>query len=422
MTTTPANPDQIADYDTERVLVAMVAMAPEFWPDVAHLQPEAFGSVRARNAWLKLSAALRAGTVPDPRDYGEFIGFDPPALVRDFARDYADRIARDAYCRSAVWHCSDVARAAFARDTDALAGLLASPPRHNGAGGTLQTMRVVGSEVWDSLTAENTMLATGLRALDAVCGEGLERKTFTILMGRPGMGKSAALCQSSDAVSESGGVVAVFSKEMSAAQWYRRIACRRARVNWFRYKRNELPEDYRRLLEQWVMALMDRTTLYIDDSTPQSTAQLQAQCERLAEQHGRLDLVIADHLRLFSDGADNENHRLGKISWGLKTLAKRLDTRVLCGAQLSRAVEHRQDKAPDLPDLRDSGEIEENADNVIGLYRPAYYDKSADDVVEFHARKVREGERGNVGAMRWEAAYMGFAPLQRDDGDTDADH
>ena len=128
----------------------------------------------------------------------------------------------------------------------------------------------------------------------------------------------------------------------------------------------------------------------------------------MKERAGALDFVLADHLRQFNDYADNETHRLGRVSWGLKMLAKNLDTRVICAAQLSRAVEGRSDKRPDLADLRDSGEIEENADNVIALYREQYYDPDANNDTEFIARKVRDGERGNVGKMLFESAYMNF--------------
>jgi len=410
---------QISDHSTERALVAMVALAPELWPDVGYLAPESFGLLRCASAWAKLGDTIRAGNYPDPREYGEFIGFDPPPILRDFAVDYATTISRNAYCRAAVRHCSDVARLAFARDDEGLAALLACPPKFNGHASTLETMQAVGDRGWDAIADPRAFhlrcFSTGLRGWDAICGEGNEPGTLSVLMARPGMGKTASLVQMSDAMSEAGRIVAIFSKEMTSEQWHRRMACRRARVSWFRYKRGDIPEDDLKLVQEWFLALMKRSTLRIDDTTPQTTGQVTAECERLKEQFGKIDFVLCDHLRLFGDKADNETHRLGKISWGFKMLAKRLNTRVICAAQLSRAVEARSDKVPDLVDLRDSGEIEENADNVIALYRRQYYDKDADSRVEFHARKVRDGERGNVGIMDWEAAYQNFREMKHDE-------
>ena len=403
---------QIVDHASERALVAMVALAPELWSSVGYLPVEAFGLLRAASAWSKLSETIRQGKPPDPRDYGEFIGFEPPPIVREFAIEYAANIARDSYCRSAVRYCGDVAKIAFQRDSESLSALLSQPPTFTGGDSTLETMQAVGGRVWDSVADpaafKKRIKQTGLRGWDAVCGEGNEAGTLSILMARPGMGKTAALVQMSDMMSEAGLVVAVFSKEMTAEQWYRRMACRRARVNWFRFKRGDVPPDQLKLIQEWTLALMSRETLRIDDSTPQNTQRVSAECERLKERAGALDFVLADHLRQFNDTADNETHRLGRVSWGLKMLAKNLDTRVICAAQLSRSVEKQNDKRPDLADLRDSGEIEENADNVIALYREQYYDPDTNNDTEFIARKVRDGERGNCGKMLFESAYMNF--------------
>src|SRR3990167_6411140 len=200
---------------------------------------------------------------------------------------------------------------------------------------------------------------------------------------------------------------------MTAEQWFRRMACRRARVNWFRFKRGDVPAAQLKLIQDWTLALSERKTIMLDDSTPQSTGQAGIECERFRDRMGGLDFVLADHLRQFNDRADNETHRLGRVSWGLKMLAKNMETRVICAAQLSRALEGRENKRPDLSDLRDSGEIEENADNVIGLFRPQYYDDKSGAECEFLARKVRDGERGNTGLMEFESAYMNFKIIDR---------
>ena len=224
------------------------------------------------------------------------------------------------------------------------------------------------------------------------------------------MGKSAALAQVSDYVSEHVGTVAVFSLEMSSRQWLLRIACRRARVSGLMLRQGKTSaEQERRVLDE-LARLESRDTLYLDD-TPQTTDDMAAACLRLARRTG-LALVITDHLRLFGDADERETRRLGTITWNHKKLAKSLDAAVIAAAQLSRAVEAQGDKRPDLKDLRDSGEIEENADTVTALYRDSYYtEKTNDRTAEFINRKAREGERNARATFVFQPEYTGFETL-----------
>ena len=420
MSAHPAN-GRLYDEEAERRLISAVANAPEYlYPQAAQLTPESFGTLAAREAWRKLTTALRDGRVLDAGGYREFHDdLRPAPLDPAFVADSAGYIVELSVLRRARDLGTRLAQAATNYDGEQVKTLLESGPSilRGQAADTLQTARDVAGRVYDIVTQpgllKSYILPLGLDALDTALGGGLEVGTASILMARPGMGKTAALVQISDLVSETGAVVVAFSKEMTAEQWLIRAACRRARVSWLDYKQGKIGEEQIESLQKWVMRLGDRQTLFIDDTTQQTTDGAWDICERVRHKTGRLDLVLADHLRLFADKADNENHRLGAISWGFKRLAKRLSTRVLIAAQINRGVESRTDKIPDLPDLRDSGEIEENADGVFALYRDDYYKPSNQRVAEFWIRKDRNGARNAVAKFAWLQDYMSFEALAR---------
>jgi replicative DNA helicase len=341
------------------------------------------------------------------------------------APTYAARVKERARDRALIQSSSELAQAAYKGDADKARKVLERAQEIAASGhavDTLEPVSQIAGRVWDWVSdpeaARRSVLSLGLGAvgekvgaIDRALGGGLDVKTLTVLMARPAMGKTAALAQIADEVSKAGRVVAFFSKEMTCDQIVRRMAARRARVNLLAYRQGKGTPDEQGRLASETANLMNSTTFFIDDSTPQTTAEMQAKCYELKRRLGRLDLVIADHLRLFADEADNETHRLGRISWGLKRVAKELDTRVLAAAQLSRQVEGQADKRPDLKDLRDSGEIEENADNVIALYRESYYNPKADKVTEFIIAKARDGQRGAVAKLSFVESLMSFEAL-----------
>jgi replicative DNA helicase len=199
----------------------------------------------------------------------------------------------------------------------------------------------------------------------------------------------------------------------------RRMACRQSRVNWMSYKRGDVTGEEQSRIFDKTLELSQKTDgyLFVDESAEQTTDQLRAQSEKIADEAGRLDLVIVDHLRLMADrnARDNEVKRLGNISWALKQIAKDLDTRTLFASQISRAVASRDEKVPDLLDLRDSGEIEENVDVAIALHRESYYDPDTDkgNIAEFWIRKDREGVRNDKAEMAFVAEYQSFEQLEK---------
>lgn len=336
------------------------------------------------------------------------------------ALSYARVVEREWQRRELLAAATKLAESAYTGRHEPRAVLADIERALTGRGGaTALSAADVAGEVWEVVAYPERqaarLVATGLRDWDAVLGGGLERGTLAVIMARPSMGKTALLVQIADYVSEQGGVVAVFSLEMTSRQFLLRMACRRARVSVLALKQGKANDDQRSRVLQEIAALSERRNLILDD-TPQTTDTMRATCDHLARA-GRLDLVMSDHLRLFADRGDNDNKRLGGISWAHKRMAKALDIPVLCAAQLNRGVEQQGgDKRPDLKDLRDSGEIEENADTVTALYRDAYYSENPlDNSAELINRKARDGERNARAKMVFVASYMSFEPMAKGD-------
>ena len=171
-----------------------------------------------------------------------------------------------------------------------------------------------------------------------------------------------------------GGIVGFFSLEMSSEQLATRIIAEQSGVSSSRIRRGDISEQEFHLVSQ-AMREMQSVPFYIDPTGGLSIAQLTARARRLKRQKG-LDLLVVDYLQLLSGAkTKNENRvqELTEITTGLKALAKELNVPILGLSQLSRQVEQRDDKRPQLSDLRESGSIEQDADVVLFVYREEYY-------------------------------------------------
>lgn len=406
-----------SDRDAEYRLVWAVAAEPELHTHAGQVRADHFHNRAAAAAWGKLAEAARAERPVILADFQEFYQPDL-VLLPAFVAEDARRVLTAWACRAGLAKMGEAARAAYAGQPDEMARLLGEGAdlQHGHTADTLVSARTVANETWDELVnweaLQAALVPTGLTPLDRALGGGLERGTSTVIMARPAMGKTALLCQIADAATSLGMRVAFFSKEMTRKQILRRMALRRARVSWLDFKQGKVAPIDRERVMHWVEQFAARATLYFDDSTPQTSAEVMGLCDGLKRRLGGVDLVLADHLRLFNDAAEKEVKRLGIISWNFKQIAKRLDCAAICAAQLSRAVEGQSDRRPDLKDLRDSGEIEENADGVIALYRDSYYTDSADKTAELILRKARDGVRNDAVKMVFVGEYMSFEMLQ----------
>jgi replicative DNA helicase len=232
-------------------------------------------------------------------------------------------------------------------------------------------------------------VTTGLDSMNAKIG-GLHKSDLVILAGRPGMGKSSLATNIAFAAAQrfvrdkedgiepgksAGAPVAIFSLEMSADQLATRILAEQSGISGENLRMGKISQQEFRSLAR-AAADLQGLPLYIDDTPGLTIAALRARARRLKRQKG-IAMVVIDYLQLLQGSgrgaADNRVQEISEISRGLKQLAKELDLPVLALSQLSRAVEQREDKRPQLSDLRESGSIEQDADIVLFIYREDYY-------------------------------------------------
>ncbi len=291
-------------------------------------------------------------------------------------------------------------------------------------------------------------LSSGLTDLDGRMG-GLQRSDLIILAGRPSMGKTALVTNIAYNVAKNykaetdsdgtrkllnGGCVGFFSLEMSAEQLATRILSEQAEIPSEKIRRGMINEDeFRKLVE--VSQVMAQAPLFIDQTGGISIAQLAARARKLKRQRG-LDLLIVDYLQLLSGGKRSGEGRvqeITEITTGLKALAKELEVPIIALSQLSRQVEQREDKRPQLSDLRESGSIEQDADVVMFVFREEYYVerlKPSEGTAEFAEwqqkmfqvagkaeviiGKQRHGPVGTV-QLSFESNFTRFGNLARED-------
>jgi replicative DNA helicase len=256
-------------------------------------------------------------------------------------------------------------------------------------------------------------LPTGFRDLDAKLS-GLQGANLIVIASRPGMGKSALVMNIARNVALAEGTVAVFSLEMSQEEIIQRLICATGRID------NTLLRSGRLGQDQWPRVLeaagkMYKAPIYIDDSSYLTVTDVRAKCRRLQRKHG-LDLVIIDYLQLMQGRSrENRQQEIAEISRGLKNLARELNVPIIAISQLNRALEARQDKRPQLGDLRESGAIEQDSDIVLFIYRDEYYNPESDmrGTAEIIVAKHRAGSTGRL-FMSFAPAFTAFGDLARD--------
>jgi replicative DNA helicase len=242
-----------------------------------------------------------------------------------------------------------------------------------------------------------TGIPTGCPELDHLTN-GLQDADLIVIAGRPGMGKTAfALDLARHVALVQDLSVVLFSLEMSTRQLGQRLLSQQAGVDLQQLRAGRLTKEEWARLNQAVDDF-ERAPLILDDTPCLTPSQLRARC-RMLYRSNNIDLVIIDYLQLMSGGERFESRvqEVGHITRQLKLLARELNVPIVATAQLSRAVEQRQDKRPLLADLRESGAIEQDADLVVFLYRPAVYMDSTDPQrAELILAKQRSGPTGVI--------------------------
>ena len=258
-----------------------------------------------------------------------------------------------------------------------------------------------------------TGVPTGFADLDKLTS-GLQPGELVIIAGRPSMGKTAfALCIAEYAALASKTATAIFSLEMSARALAIRMMCGRAMVNSRQLQSGYMPS------QKWPDLIrsageLSEASIYVDDATDLSVFDIRAKCRRIQAEQG-LGLVVVDYLQLVHHrgrSMENRQREISEISRGLKSLAKELDVPVVALSQLSRAVESREGKRPNLADLRESGSIEQDADVVALLYREEYYEPKPENkgLATVILAKQRNGPTGEL-ELKFFPDYARFVSL-----------
>ena len=256
---------------------------------------------------------------------------------------------------------------------------------------------------------------TGFRDLDALLA-GLQNSDLIILAARPSIGKSSLALNIAEHVACDHKVpVGIFSLEMSKEQVIDRLLCSRGSVDSWKLRTGNLDDDDFGKLN-YAMGILSEAPIFIDDAPIINAMEIRTKARRLQAEQG-LGLIVVDYLQLLQGGSkttDSRVQEVSEISRNLKGLARELNVPVLALSQLSRAVEHRDNKRPMLADLRESGSIEQDADVVMFIYRDDYYDKEteAQNIAEILIRKHRNGPTGDI-ALFWKPEYMKFGTLDK---------
>lgn len=258
-----------------------------------------------------------------------------------------------------------------------------------------------------------TGVTTGYTDLDEITA-GLQSSDMIILASRPSMGKTAlTLCMARNAAVKGSTPVLYFSLEMSTEQLAQRLLCAEARVSSHRLRTGRLSEEEWQRLSEWTGKLIE-APIYIDDTPAISVMELRAKARRAKSEYN-IELIIVDYLQLMttSENLGNREQEIAYISRSLKALAKELDIPIVACAQLSRAVESRTDKRPQLADLRESGSLEQDADVVMFLFRPEVYGivdeegNTQEGRAEIILGKQRSGPIGSV-FLVFQAEFLRF--------------
>ncbi len=246
-------------------------------------------------------------------------------------------------------------------------------------------------------------VSTGFLKLDEMT-TGLHPGELIILAARPAMGKTAFALNIAQHIATHEGIrkpVAVFSLEMSREQLLTRLVCAEARVDQQKFRLGFLNQDERRQL-QMAAARLAESPLYIDDTAGANLLDIHAKVRRMRAESG-VALVVIDYLQLMSGRGrvENRTQEVSQMSRGLKLMSKELGVPFLVLSQLNRAPETRPsgDHVPQLSDLRESGSIEQDADQVWFIFRPEYYKPDREDLrglAEIHISKQRNGPTGKV--------------------------
>ena len=430
------NSEALYSQSSEEGVIGAILINPGAYYDVAHiLTPNDFFIHRHRWVWEaivrlneqhmvvdfltvtnELEQAGRLTEIGGPAYLAAVINLVPSSL---HAESYARIIEQHSIRRRMLEAANQIAKLAYQGELSADTVLAESEQAvfNVSARLALREMRPLGriiagvyDRVEEAARSDGPLgLPSGFADLDRLTN-GLQPSDMVVVAGRPGMGKTSFLLGiARHAAEQHGKRVAIFSLEMSGEQLAYRILAQQTGIDGQRLRTGKLTANEWTLLPQ-AIEQMEKTPIYVDDTPAITPTQLRSRCRRLYSEHG-LDLVIVDYLQLMAGGArfNNRQEEVSYISRQIKTLAKELNIPVIAAAQLSRAVEQRNDKRPILSDLRESGSIEQDSDAVIFLYRP---EGTNTNLVDIEVAKHRNGPTGSF-QLYFQSAQTNFQNLAK---------
>ncbi|HLD92690.1 MAG TPA: replicative DNA helicase [Anaerolineales bacterium] len=412
--------------EAEEAVIGSVLINPEAYYDVAQfLKPEDFHIHRLRWIWDTYTRLheqripIDLLTVTEELDkQGQLAEVGGPAYLTQLlnntptslhAEAYGKMVQQASIRRRLLEAANKIAKAAYKEDLsvetaiDEAEKAVFSASEHR-LSTDLQPIKTVLSDYYDRVEAASRRseeiygVPTGFIDLDRLL-MGLQPSDLLIIAGRPSQGKTSFLMSvAKNAAQLNKKHVAIFSMEMSNEQLVQRLLAQETGINSQKMRSGKLEQNEWDLFAQAIEVLGD-TKVFLDDTPAISPTQMRAKCRRLHMEYG-LDLVVVDYLQLMGGESrtDNRVQEVSYISRSLKVLARELNVPVLAAAQLSRAVEQRADKRPVLSDLRESGSLEQDADIVMFIYRPEFYedDSLRKNIAEIMVSKHRNGPTGIV--------------------------
>jgi replicative DNA helicase len=410
--------------EAERAVLGAVLVQSERLLDVSWLQPRMFYRLSHQRVWAAMRRMAEANTAIDVvtlraelEKVGDLESVGGMAYVLALADgvprssniEHYATIVREAWMLRELMRISKVTMDDAERAEDAAHEVLAKTEQriYELAAGTERGELVPASALSDQVQTRLLALAesrsnllghsTGLVDLDGLT-RGLQGKTLIILAARPSMGKTALALNIATHVARTVGPVAFFSLEMGHEELLQRQVTSDARISLDRVMSGQLSDhDYARL--NAAAARVKSTKLWVDETPDTTVLEIRSKARRMKAREG-LALVIVDYLQLLgtAEKSENRNLELGAMTRAFKNLSKELDVPVMVLSQLNRNLEARGDKRPTLGDLRESGAIEQDADQVIFIYRDEVYVKDTPDqgIAELIIAKHRNGATGIV--------------------------
>lgn len=428
--------------DAEDAVVGALLIDPYAIPDIAAvLKPEHFYWAAPRTIYEAILAVYRAGgevdnlsVLQELRDTKRIDFAGGPAGLTQVANDtpssanvatYA-RIVQVAHIRRRGIRAAERVADLFWNSRSDLDSILQQAEtelfavRDGQKSSDVITARDLASQIYDEVENRynnqgvSAGLSTGFPSLDSILGGGFGAGDLVVIAARPGFGKTTLMLNIAANCAERDQGVGIFSLEMSAKQLGYRLASSKANINALKFRQGNLDAH------EWTaftnsIGQIDKLPLYLDGANKVGIRQMVAKCKRMTKQYN-LRLIVIDYLQLMVSDSDrkidNRTLEIGDITRNLKLLAQELGIPILLASQLNRAVEGRADKRPQLSDLRQSGDIEQDADTVMFIYRDEMYNENTDapGIAEIIVSKQRNGPTGVI-----KLAFSGSVTKFRED-------